>query len=434
MASRWWTRGWTLQELLAPKHVAFFTQDWTLLGHKSGISHWISSQTRIHRQALEDCTTIKNFSIAQRMSWAAERTTTVVEDMAYCLLGIFDINMPMLYGQGEGAFQKLQHEIIKVSGDQSIFAWAMEFRDKIHWTGALARSPRYFKSCGSIVCDPLSVHEPYSLTNVGFKMRVPIIKADSPGQSFISLGCFLELHSSSPQQNSPNTNRRRIRVWIPVSKRGLGISYERIHYPTSLIHLQSSYPSYSNIVASPELFLVASSGTARGDEPENDSQDRVGTTGISISLGFGNMSMISKVYKDAWQPQKFQIIPVGCRQPRSVSHQVIASGSYCIVFSVAWDANWKPMMHVHTTFRDAANVPRLVDQLKHESQPTRFSDDVNGLHRKMRAGHAGTAITGQSVEDPMIIVEDEPLYDMDQSAFVMVDIIFKEKRKPGGDR
>lgn len=237
MASRWWTRGWTLQELLAPKNVAFFTLDWTLLGHKSGIAHWISSLTRIHRQALEDSTTITSFSIAQGMSWAADRTTTVVEDVAYCLLGIFDINMPMLYGQGEGAFQKLQHEIIKVSGDQSIFSWTID--DRNSWTGALARSPSYFRSCGSIVCDPQSMHEPYSLTNVGFKIRVPIISIALPSQYIIGLGCFLELHAESSQQQSVNTNRRRIRVWIPVSRQG-GDSYVRIHQPTSRIHLQSS--------------------------------------------------------------------------------------------------------------------------------------------------------------------------------------------------
>ena len=66
---------------------------------------------------------INSASVAQKMSWASKRTTTRLEDMAYSLMGIFDVNMPLLYGEGQKAFIRLQHEIVRVSDDESIFAW-----------------------------------------------------------------------------------------------------------------------------------------------------------------------------------------------------------------------------------------------------------------------------------------------------------------------
>ncbi|KAI4601788.1 hypothetical protein KJ359_010652 [Pestalotiopsis sp. 9143b] len=402
MASRWWTRGWTLQELLAPKNVAFFTLDWMLLGHKSGIAPWISSRTRIHREALEDATTISNFSIAQRMSWAASRTTTVVEDMAYCLLGIFDINMPMLYGQGEGAFQKLQHEIIKASGDQSIFAWTIEDGDSHPWTGALARSPNSFKNCGSIVRNPEFKQEPSSRTNVGFKMRVGMINNAFMTQSYIGLGCFLELHGESHSRGSVNKTRRRVPIWIPVRRRGYGgDSYERVHLPTSHVFFQSSYPT-TKVLESHKVFLCefpySPDGARAVDGPFANETSR---TGITVAVGFGNMSMISGAYKDPWQPRGFKLNPIGQRGPHRLSHM---------------------------------NLPKLLDELRQADKVPRQLNDANSVHQRIRSNHHTAAAAGQSKEAPMIVVEDESLYDVHGSAFVMVDIIFKEKRIAGGDR
>ncbi|RYP37989.1 hypothetical protein DL767_002717 [Monosporascus sp. MG133] len=121
--SRWFTRGWTLQELLAPSREVFFAKDWTALGDRNQLSRSISDITGIHIGALRDRSTIWQYSVAQRMSWAADRETTRPEDVAYCLLGIFNIHMPMLYGEGIDAFQRLQRAIIKITDDQSILAW-----------------------------------------------------------------------------------------------------------------------------------------------------------------------------------------------------------------------------------------------------------------------------------------------------------------------
>lgn len=81
--SRWFTRGWTLQELLAPSELVFFAVDWSALGDRIGMADWVADITGIHIAALMDRSTIQHYSIAQRMSWAATRETTRSEDIAY---------------------------------------------------------------------------------------------------------------------------------------------------------------------------------------------------------------------------------------------------------------------------------------------------------------------------------------------------------------
>ncbi|KAK0644003.1 heterokaryon incompatibility protein-domain-containing protein [Cercophora newfieldiana] len=121
--SRWFTRGWTLQELLAPKELIFYSQDWQPLGTKDDFAEMISSVTKIGRSFL-DGESLELASIAQKMSWAAARQTTRPEDQAYCLLGIFDINMPLLYGERFKAFQRLQETLMTTyPEDHSLFAW-----------------------------------------------------------------------------------------------------------------------------------------------------------------------------------------------------------------------------------------------------------------------------------------------------------------------
>ena len=120
-SSLWFTRGWTLQELLAPREIVFYNCKWEVLGTKQTLSQILTLRTGIDEGILGG-EPLSRRSIAQRMSWASQRATTRIEDTAYCLLGIFDVNMPMLYGEGEKAFLRLQEEIIKQSDDHSIFA------------------------------------------------------------------------------------------------------------------------------------------------------------------------------------------------------------------------------------------------------------------------------------------------------------------------
>ena len=162
--SQWFTRGWTLQELLAPDDVVFYDCNWLSLGTKKTLSEVIQKRTRIHEQALHG-EPLETYSIAQRMSWASQRVTTRPEDIAYCLLGIFDVNMPMLYGEGTKAFYRLQQEIIKQSDDHSIFAWPIDDRDQ---TGLLADSPDAFFLCQNVrVSNSRGGHSSYTMTNRG---------------------------------------------------------------------------------------------------------------------------------------------------------------------------------------------------------------------------------------------------------------------------
>ncbi|CZR50162.1 uncharacterized protein PAC_00034 [Phialocephala subalpina] len=191
--SRWFTRGWTLQELIAPRCIQFFGQDWTLIGTKG--LHTDSTQnapennpssdpfllkltkiTGVREEVLRDPLAVRRTSVAQRMSWAARRQTTREEDIAYALMGLFGINMPILYGEGQQkAFKRLQFEIIKSSPDQSIFAW----RANRESSGLLAESPLDFADSGAIhPRNPLSTKDPtvlpYSMTNIGLSINLPI--------------------------------------------------------------------------------------------------------------------------------------------------------------------------------------------------------------------------------------------------------------------
>ena len=148
--SRWFTRGWTLQELLAPFMVIFYDKNWTEIGTKASLEQEISSETGIQRTHLFDHV---DACIAVKMSWASGRTTARLEDIAYCLLGLFDLNMPLLYGEGEKAFFRLQYELLQ-SGDldESIFAW-IQAHSQLDFIarGILAQSPAAFAFSGNIM-------------------------------------------------------------------------------------------------------------------------------------------------------------------------------------------------------------------------------------------------------------------------------------------
>ena len=114
-SSRWYTRGWTLQELLAPGSVEFFSREEIRLGDKRTLEQQIHAITGIAITALRG-TPLSQFSVGDRLSWAEKRQTTREEDKAYSLLGIFDIQIPLLYGEGrEKAFKRLREEVDKPS-------------------------------------------------------------------------------------------------------------------------------------------------------------------------------------------------------------------------------------------------------------------------------------------------------------------------------
>ncbi|KAH7254178.1 heterokaryon incompatibility protein-domain-containing protein [Fusarium redolens] len=152
--SLWFTRGWTLQELIAPRNVEFYDKNWISFGsrdfalldricHRTGIWPQLFREPRCacpsergHSTfAFRDgvCVgchgldtlpqTLDSFAVSIKMSWASSRITTRKEDAAYCLLGLFNLNMPLLYGEGDKAFLRLQEAIVRQSKDQSVLLW-----------------------------------------------------------------------------------------------------------------------------------------------------------------------------------------------------------------------------------------------------------------------------------------------------------------------
>lgn len=149
---RWFSRGWTLQELLAPKEVVFYGQNWALMGTKEEMPRILEIITAVPEEVLSGTTALDTVSVAAPMSWAAHRETTRVEDMAYCLMGIFDVNMPLLYGEGRKAFLRLQSEILSQTQDDSLFAWSADkaLAKRFPYRGLFASSPSEFAMCGDL--------------------------------------------------------------------------------------------------------------------------------------------------------------------------------------------------------------------------------------------------------------------------------------------
>ncbi|KAF5500358.1 Vegetative incompatibility protein HET-E-1 [Colletotrichum siamense] len=192
-SSRWFTRGWTLQELIAPRNMQFFSAEWDFLGSKVGSQlntssnnligpHILGEITGIDERVLDGSLGPQDLSVATRMSWAALRQTTRLEDLAYCLLGVFSVNMPLLYGEGSRAFVRLQEAIMRETDDQSIFAWtktdllpSKSTNTEDLLSGLLADSPMHFlKSTGIRPLPPLLSGEtmPTTISNQGLNLKL----------------------------------------------------------------------------------------------------------------------------------------------------------------------------------------------------------------------------------------------------------------------
>lgn len=218
-ASRWFTRGWTLQELLAPMHIDFFGANqngtWTLLGDINRLQDQISKITSVEVEYLSGLKNVHDTSIAKRMSWAAGRETKREEDVAYCLLGLFSINMPMLYGEGPRAFLRLQDEIIKRSDDQSIFAWReLDSKECKSADANLANAKPYWSSTQWSMKHP-NCSATTHITEHGLLADSPLTFAHSRG--FV-----------------PYRIIRRRQTPYQMSNRGLGINLPLIHRGNNL--------------------------------------------------------------------------------------------------------------------------------------------------------------------------------------------------------
>ncbi|KAK4443141.1 heterokaryon incompatibility protein-domain-containing protein [Podospora aff. communis PSN243] len=176
---RWVTRGWTLQELIAPRRLLFYDSVWQLRGTKMdpGVATALSRLTNIPPKVLSMEKEATRCSIAQRISWASRRETTRLEDMAYCLLGLLEVNMPLIYGEGQDAFRRLQEEVIKKRNDLSIFAWNPTAAEEqgggreLRSCSLLATSPAAFVGSGEYRSYHAASAPEFSMTNKGLRLE-----------------------------------------------------------------------------------------------------------------------------------------------------------------------------------------------------------------------------------------------------------------------
>jgi hypothetical protein len=181
--ARWTSRGWTLQELIAPSHVQFYTKYWQFVGDRRSFAGALSEATSIDIELLAGGRSsrpkLSQYSIAQRMSWASARETTRPEDLVYCLLGLFSVQMPLLYGEGQqSAFSRLQEEILKRSMDLSILAWTPLPQESDLLSG-LARCPANFRFCSDLTAVD-STGEPFRITNKGLHITLSLVAVEFP--------------------------------------------------------------------------------------------------------------------------------------------------------------------------------------------------------------------------------------------------------------
>jgi len=162
-----------------------------MYGHLESIYDTVSDITRIPIPVLTSSQSVFDCSVAQRFSWAAKRKTTRIEDIAYSLIGLFNVNMPLLYGEGEKAFVRLQEEILRESSDQTIFAWQDSDRAELdvqevfetprvlNLRGVLATHPKFFKYSAGLRSKPMGYRETLdqreiASTNLGLRLTLPI--------------------------------------------------------------------------------------------------------------------------------------------------------------------------------------------------------------------------------------------------------------------
>ncbi|KAK3684080.1 hypothetical protein B0T22DRAFT_269575 [Podospora appendiculata] len=181
------------------------------IGDKESLLGTLSSITKIDGHVLSDSSLLSTVAVAQRMSWAAKRQTTRVEDLAYCLFDLFDVNLPLIYGEGTKAFIRLQEAIIQESDDLSLFAWTSQRDEDQRYRGIFAKAPEEFAGCGSIVRDmsPLIPSAILSLNNKGLEITTTIALGTRPswdnssscdyGDYMMDLRCFDFSHLSSLQ-------------------------------------------------------------------------------------------------------------------------------------------------------------------------------------------------------------------------------------------
>ena len=181
--SRWFQRGWTLQELIAPRRLKFYGRSWEPLGERDEeLLHAVTKCTGLSPIVFGNTRALRQTPIAQRMSWMGRRQTTRKEDEAYCLLGIFGVHMPLLYGEAEMAFVRLQEELVRRFRDHSLLIFSDLTRNTSILREPLAASPRDFAGCKHVeACNTYKIPfalQSYQMTKDAIQINLPLIRME----------------------------------------------------------------------------------------------------------------------------------------------------------------------------------------------------------------------------------------------------------------
>ncbi|KAH7076176.1 heterokaryon incompatibility protein-domain-containing protein [Paraphoma chrysanthemicola] len=237
---KWRTRGWTLQELIAPQFVEFYDQNWTLRTTKIAAKTVLTARTGVSEDVLLDSALLARLPVARRMSWVSHRQTTRIEDMAYCMLGIFQIHMPLIYGEGEKSFVRLQEEIAKQNCDLSLFAWTAaralflppfpgvptsvggDYEDS-NFRGILARYPHEFADCSRLKFrNIVNSYKEFTITNRGLRIEAQLM------QLFGAVPDDLVLNLGVCYENSRQVSRLSGDGWMGIYVRKTTNGYLRV--------------------------------------------------------------------------------------------------------------------------------------------------------------------------------------------------------------
>ncbi|KAL6868607.1 hypothetical protein J3F83DRAFT_705037 [Trichoderma novae-zelandiae] len=303
-SSRWFQRGWTLQELLAPQKMRFYgtaaddAQKWQLLGTKGSMSNTIASITGIALEYLLGIAGLHTASIAQRMSWASHRDTKRKEDLAYSLLGIFNITMPMIYGEGgEQAFFRLQEQIMKLRRDDSILAWGLENPDdesigndygEATAGRILAKGPADFAGSGHIVHreHPLTFTSSVDMSGGVIRAHLPLLWNPTGLVGLLSCG--------------PENNAKQV-VGVPLVRisTASSVEYARPRGSRPSLHAAVAYS------ATPKMIRI------KHDSPESTAADLSGHYFHYDDDEFADLdlSIVEVVPSSCWDKERALILP-----------------------------------------------------------------------------------------------------------------------------
>ncbi|KIL87835.1 hypothetical protein FAVG1_08715 [Fusarium avenaceum] len=380
--ARWFTRGWTLQELIAPPNLSFFSNDWTTIATKSELAPCITEITGIPwscllKGRLSKLHPLRRYSVAQRMSWASLRSTTRIEDRAYSLLGLFDITMPLVYGEGHEAFTRLLGEIIHRYADHSFFASQLQYVD------FLPRSPMEFCNSKSVVVSssshlqkhyvPEDHSHPFHLTNTGLQITIPIVPTLVPHFVFGVLDCW-DIETASTQ-----VTRHVSRVWIPLIQKGSGglqqylrLLWPQTYFPVKLVRknsiMEGTYQNKNSTGASisypPEHSLFEGEQyTTPASAPISDHIDLVSTDLQRTILVKKPYATILSV--PLWQPREAKSPFLLCFPRGTADYRLYGIFPSDDASEVAWSAEKPPLLPLV--------MPRRIQSVSNEADTSEMS-------------------------------------------------------------